>query len=141
VQASVRLPGQTQSLNIQKLTEPFLYLAGTYDIEVQTFPRTFIRGYTIKPSQDNSITLPGPGVLNLTMGVRGIGSLYKINPDGSQEWVCNFPGNITSFVSAIQPGEYKFVFRAQSANGSKFTEIKKFSIRTGSTETIKLYGR
>ncbi len=140
-QVSIRLPGKTQSLNIQKLSEPFMYLAGTYDIEVQTFPRTFIRGFTIKPSQDNSITLPGPGVLNLSMGVRGIGSLYKIDADGSQEWVCNFPANITSFVSAIQPGEYKFVFRAQTAKGSKYTEIKKFTIQTGSTETIKLYGR
>ena len=138
---SVRMPGQTQSLNIQNFAEPFLYLAGTYDIEINTFPRTFIKGYAIKPSQNNPISLPGPGVLNLSMGVKGIGSLYRINNDGSQEWVYNFPANITSFVTAIQPGDYKFVFRAQTAKGSKFTEIKKFTIKTGSTETIKLYGR
>lgn len=137
----VSLPGQSGSINVQSLTESFLYLAGTYDIELHTFPVTFIKGFTIKPSQVNQITLPGPGVLNLNMGVKGIGSLYRIASDGSEEWVYNFPSNITSFVTAIQPGDYKFVFRAQTAKGSKFTEVKRFSIKTGSTETIKLYGR
>ncbi len=141
VKVSVRLPNESASLNIQSFNEPFLYLAGTYDIEVHTFPRTFIKAFKIRPSQDNLISLPGPGVLNLSMGVRGIGSLYRVNQDGSQEWVYNFPTNITSFVTAIQPGDYKFVFRAQTAKGSKFTEIKRFTIKTGSTETIKLYGR
>lgn len=141
VRVSVRRNQDNESVNIQSFAEPFLYLAGTYDLEIGTFPKTFIRGYAILPSQDNLISLPGPGVLNLDMGVKGLGSLYRIKDDGSQEWVHNFPANITSFVSAIQPGEYKFVFRAQTAKGSKFTEVKKFTIKTGATETIKLYGR
>lgn len=141
IKVLVKKSNNTDILNIQNVPNQEKYLVGTYDLEVLTFPRTYFKGVTIEPDKLTSIALPPPGILNLRTGVIGIGSLYQIAEDGSQRWISNLNSNKTQETFAIQPGDYKVVFRATNAFGSKYTEIKKFTIKSGSTSTIKLFNK
>lgn len=127
-------------LNIQGINLKDQYLAGKYDIEILTLPKIKYSGVKIAPSELNKITIPNPGLLNLYANVTGYGSLYAINKNGQQKWIKNLDDSKTRYTVAIQPGEYKLVFRAKKAFGSKYTTIKKFSIKSGSTTNIKLIG-
>jgi len=86
------------------------------------------------------LEIPAPGVLNINTNVPGYGTLFSLNTDGTQTWLLNFSGK-TRETMGIQPGNYKLVFRAENAKGSKFTEISSFDIQSGSTKNINLFGQ
>ncbi len=133
----VRKPNGAEILNKQEFKETYQYLAGTYDLEIFTFPKTIITGYKILPGQNNNISLEKPGVVNFVFGARGFGSLYQWI-DSEQVWVHNFPYTTTQWTTAMQPGKYKLVYRADYAKGSKYTKVKEFTVTSGSTQTINV---
>ncbi len=114
------------------------YIVGDYDIEVLTLPsRTF--KVNIEQSGQKNITLPAPGLLNIYNNAAGFGSLYEIDNDGSQKWVKDLDSKESKSSLAIQPGNYKIVFRIEKAPGSKYTTIKNFTIKEGLSTTIRLF--
>lgn len=141
VKAIVRKSGSKEIVNILDIPATEKYLVGNYDIEVLTLPRKYYENVRINPNEATTIAIPAPGLLNVNASVRGIGSLYELNEQGQQRWIYNLPEDRTKVTMAVQPGNYQVVFRANSAMGSKFTEIKKFSITSGSTTNLKLFGR
>ena len=136
----VRKHQQRKILHIQDINTKENYLIGKYDLEILTLPKILLSGVEIQEEELNEIKIPNPGVMNLYANVRGFGSLYAINEDGKQSWVKNLDRDKTRFTMAIQPGDYKLVFRAQNAFGSKYTTIKRFTIKSGTTTNIKLIG-
>lgn len=141
VSALVRKSGRPETIHVQHLPEKEKYLVGNYDLEVLTLPRIYLKDVAIKPNEVTEINLPPPGVLNIISNVEGYGSLYRFNASGGQQWVCNIPEGRSRNALAVQPGSYQVVYRAKRAEGSKYTEIKKFTIKSGSTINIKLFGR
>lgn len=141
VKAIVRKAGSSAIVNILDVPGKEQYLVGNYDIEVLTLPRKHYANVQIDPNANTVINIPAPGLLNINASVRGIGSLYELNENGQQRWLFNLPEDRTRLTMAVQPGHYQMVFRANSALGSKYTEIKKFSITSGSTTNLKLFGR
>ncbi len=127
-------------INTQPVNIKDRYLAGKYDVEILTLPKIKIRGLEIVANETNNISIPNPGIINLYANVTGYGSLYSITEDGQQHWIKNLDEAKTRYTMAIQPGEYKLVFRAKNAFGSKYTTIKHFKIKSGSTTNIKLIG-
>ena len=140
VRALVRKAGQPDVINIQDLPAPEKYLAGSYDLEVLTFPKTHFTDVAVDPRETTELELPGPGVLNVDFVKEGIGSLYQLQENGFQRWIHDFVPGETRVTRAIQPGDYKLVFRAKDAFGSKFTEIKEFTVTTGATVKLKFSG-
>ena len=140
VRALVRRAGQSAIINVHALPAPEQYLAGTYDLEVLTFPKTLLPGVRVNPRETTELTLPGPGVLNVDFVKNGIGSLYQLDSSGAQRWVHDFVPGETRVTRAIQPGTYQLVFRARDAFGSKFTEVKNFTVKTGATVKLKFSG-
>jgi Ca-activated chloride channel homolog len=140
--AIVRRAGSMQTLNLQQVEESEKYLAGRYDLEVFTVPRTYRYGVEVKPGQMNSVQVESPGVLNI-LGTKfpGIGSLYKVHANGSQEWIMDLPEGNPRQSQALQPGNYRLVFRAFMAKGSKYTIIRDFTIKSGASATINLFGK
>ncbi len=139
VNVLVRPAGKGNLINIQPFAQPEKYLVGNYDLEVLTLPKTYFRNVQIKQSETTELSLPGPGLLNVNFVKGGIGSLYQRNQQGQQRWIMDFDTSQTRITTAIQPGKYKLVFRAQDAFGSKYTEAKEFEITTGSTANIKFF--
>ena len=139
VRALVRKAGKSDIINIHELPAPEKYLVGTYDLEVLTFPKIRLADVTVNPHETTEIELPGPGVLNIDFVKEGIGSLYQLEENGFQRWVHDFVPGETRITRAIQPGAYKLVFRAKDAFGSKFTEVKEFTVTTGATVKLKFF--
>ena len=114
------------------------YLVGDYDIEVLTLPSRKFK-VNIEQSKLAQITLPSPGLLNIYNNAAGFGSLYEVNDDGSQRWIKDLDNKATKSSLAIQPGNYKIVFRIEKAPGSKYTTVKNFTIREGLSTTVRLF--
>lgn len=140
-QAIVRQSGSYEILNIQKLNLSENYLVGKYDIEVLSLPRFTIKDVIISQSKNTIIEIPSPGKLIILDNFTGFGSLYKMKEDGSQEWIYNFENNNSKLTLTLMPGDYKMVFRAEKAFTSKFTDVQKFTIKSGSNIHIKLFSK
>jgi len=126
-----------KTLNIQKIGTTQKYLLGKYDLEILTLPRTYYDDVEINQSETTKIILRPPGVLNISESIIGYGSIYSIDKGGNQQWIYNLENSKTNL--AMQPGNYKIVFRAKGSFGSFSTDVKYFSIRSGLTSTVRLF--
>ena len=116
-------------------------LAGNYEVEALTLPRT-VRRITIKQGQEMAVTYDAPGTLNITTDLKGFGSIYQLNDDESQTWIYSLPDGGSSKINLpMQPGAYRLVFRTATSNGSKFTDVRNFSIRSGQTTSVAIFGK
>lgn len=141
VEVIIRKANDPSVLHVMEVPDRSKLLVGTYDLEILTTPKTIRREVRIRQGQQTNLELPAPGLLNLETGAKGISSIYQLNQQGQQRWVCNLAEENTRQTMPLQPGRYKLVYRSANANGSKFTEIREFSIRSGSTVSLKLFGR
>lgn len=138
LQSVVRLKGKTEIINTQQSNVTFRYLTGKYEVETLTVPRrTF--DVDIQPDKTKTILLPKPGVVNFNTISTGYGSLYEINDDGTQTWICNLNEFKSQFALNMLPGQYKIVFRVKQTSGSKYTGFKKFILRPGETLTVNVF--
>ncbi len=112
-------------------------LAGNYRVEVLTLPKRSF-DVTVAPRGNREIKLMQPGVVNFISTSKGIGSLYEVYKDGSQGWIMNLDPGLLRNIVAMQPGNYKVVFRSLEAKGSKYTDIKSFSVTPGASLKINL---
>jgi Ca-activated chloride channel family protein len=139
VTALIRQDKDPSILHTQAIESTEKYLMGTYDIELLTLPRINLQNVVLKQGDLLEIDIASPGRVNITYSSNGIGSLYAIDENGRQELIkrINPKGQKISF--GIQPGNYKYVFRSDKALGSKYTQIKTFSIQSGATANIRIY--
>ena len=139
VQAVVRAPGAAAT----GLALPFgarqKLLAGTYEVELLTMPRITQR-VTVRQGQTTAVTYAVPGTLNITNDLKGFGSIYRLNDDESQTWIYNLPETSSKVNLAMQPGAYRIVFRTANSQGSKFTDVRNFTIRSAQTSSVAIFG-
>lgn len=139
--AIVRQQGYSQTLNVQQFGNKHQYLAGNYDLEILTLPRTHIEDMELKQGQTKIITVPSPGQLAIPTALQGYGSIYTVDEDGRQRWVYNLPEENSKMALTLQPGKYRLVYRMKSAKSSKYTDVQDFTIRSGTTTTVKIFNR
>lgn len=139
--AIVRPHGVEQTLHVQQFGEQHKYLAGKYDLEVLTMPRIYLKEVELKQGQTNTITIPPAGQLAIPSQMKGYGSIYLLDENGGQRWLCSLPEENSKVTMALQPGNYRLVYRMKTAQASKFTDVKDFSIRSGATTTVKIFNR
>lgn len=137
-QAIIRRAKQPEVLQTQNGGESFRYLTGNYEVETLTLPRrTF--DIEVEPNKTKTIYLPSPGVVNINTISTGYGSLYEMQPDGTQQWVCNLNDLKPRFSLTLLPGRYKVVFRVKNASGSKYTGFKYFTLKSGETASVNVF--
>lgn len=139
--AIVKQSGQEGTINVQKAGNKEKYLVGTYDIEVLTLPRTNFQNVKIDQSKTYTIKIDQPGTLNIPENFPGYGSIYEIKSNGDHNWIFNLEDENSKTFLTLQPGNYKLVFRSSKSHGSEYTDVQKFTIRSGSTTTLKLFNR
>jgi len=132
----VRKSGQTKTLYAQNFGQKEKYLTGSYDLEILTLPRIYKKGIKITQSKTTSISIPQPGLLNLTMPAKGFGSIYVLE-NGKQKWVCNINNETTRQVIHLQPGNYRVIWRTAMAKKMNLAQIKEFKIISGRSVSIK----
>ncbi|HEX8349267.1 MAG TPA: hypothetical protein VF598_04850, partial [Hymenobacter sp.] len=140
VQAVVRAAGNPATV----LSLPFgtkqKLLAGNYEVELLTLPR-ITRRIKVQQGQETTVTYEAPGTLNIVTDLKGFGSIYRLNDDESQTWVYNLPEASSKINLPMQPGAYRLVFRSANATGSKFTDTRNFTIRSGQTSSVSMFGK
>ena len=141
LQVIVRESGKIQTLYVQTFGQSQKYLAGTYDLEILTRPRLYLRQVEIKQGQTTPVRVPPPGLLSIPNELQGYGSLYTLDEKGLQQWVYQLPEQNSKLSLPLQPGLYRLVYRVKNARGSRFTDVQNFEIRSGATTTIKLFNR
>ncbi len=139
VEALIRQAGKSEIIHVQNIKNTEKYLMGSYDVEMLTLPRIMIKNIQIEQGKVKNITVPAPGRVNLRYGSKGLGSLYEMDEFGRQRWIKNIDPRGGEISFGIQPGRYKFVFRSDRAMGSKYTQIKEFTIKSGATANIRIY--
>lgn len=115
-------------------------LAGNYEVDILTLPRT-TRRIVIRQGQELAVTYAAPGTLNITSDLKGYGSIYRLNDDESQTWIYALPEGSSKINLAMQPGAYRLVFRTKTSTGSKFTDVRNFTIRSGQTSSVAIFGK
>ena len=141
VTAIIRKNGSPQTLAWTTYGTTQKLLAGKYDIELLTLPRYYLNDVVVKQGETKIVTYPMPGLLNITSELQGYGSIYTIDSEASQKWIYNLPESNSKVNLPLLPGKYRLVYRAKSARASKFTETKDFTITSGKTTTVKLFGQ
>lgn len=140
VQAVVRAAGNPATVVSLPFGSRQKLLGGNYEVEVLTLPRQ-IQRITIKQGQETTATYAAPGMLNIITDLAGYGSLYQLNDDESQTWIYNLPETSSKVNLPMQPGVYRLVFRTKNATGSQFTDVRNFTIRSGQTTSVSMFGK
>jgi Ca-activated chloride channel family protein len=134
----VRVKGKMELLNLQKSGEPYRYLTGDYQIETLTLPKRSFE-VSLEPDKVKTVTIPQPGLVNINTLSPGYGSLFEIQENGESNWVCNLDENISMHSYNLLPGRYKISFRVKQAGGSKYTAIKNFEVKAGTTLNLSMF--
>lgn len=135
--AIVRQHGSMKTANLQDFNTKKRYLTGAYDIEILSTPRIYLENISIKQSQTFTIEIPGPGMLQLTVGREVVAGVYRI-ANNKVEWVCDIdPAKMTQ-VLIMQPGEYKIIGRYKAETRTVYTFEKPFKINTGTAVNLSL---
>jgi len=134
----VRKHGDMTTLNMQKINVEERYLKGKYDIEIPVLPRIFVEGLNIKQSTTTNVALPDPGVVTLLMSNPGYGSIY-VKRGKELEWIYNINSDLKHETIELQPGSYQIVFRPKYAKRSFYTTVKKINVRSGASQSVKLF--
>lgn len=138
LQAILRKKDETATLTVMPFDESKKIIVGTYDLEILSLPRIYLKDVQISQSHTTTITISQPGILNLLRKVPGYGaicveennelkSIYTLNENNLQE-------NIV-----LQPGRYRVFFRPKSSKESIYTIEKQLKIESGSALNVLLY--
>jgi Ca-activated chloride channel family protein len=141
LQAVVRESGSNQTIYVQTFGRSQKYLEGLYDLEILTLPRIYLRQVAVKQGQITPIRIPPPGLLSIPSELQGFGTLYSVDEQGRQRWIYQLPEHNSKLSLPLQPGQYRLVYRIKAAQGSRFTDVQNFEIRSGATTTLKLFNR
>ena len=134
----VRREGSMETINIEDIDQPEKYITGTYNLEVLSLPRFYVKDVKITQSHTTTVEIPVPGIAVIQKSVRGYGSLY-LEKDGKLEWVYNFTDTGQPQESLVlMPGIYRAVFRSRYVDRSVFTVERSFEVKSGLTTNVKL---
>ena len=134
----IRKSGEMNTLNVQELNRQERYIVGTYDIEILTLPRISISNLQITQSNLKSISIPNAGMVKISTGEPGDGSIYLEEKAGLR-WVANLSSKETIQTYYLQPGNYRVEFRPKSKKESGYTVEKRFTLLPDDSRVVNMF--
>ena len=121
----------------QEVGETGQYLAGRYDVEVQTWPVTTLRGVEVRGNAATELSVPMPGMLVLSKP-KGIttGAIFRLR-DGQVEFATDLNPSTAGERLLLQPGQYELVLHPQNATKYDKVQTKRFVIESSQTTKIQ----
>ena len=137
VDVVVRRAGSGERVAAQEVGETGQYLAGRYDIEVQTLPITTLRGVEVRGNAATELSVPMPGMLVLSKP-KGIttGAIFRLR-DGQVEFATDLNPSTAGERLLLQPGQYELVLHPQSATKYDKVQTRRFVIESSQTTKIQ----
>jgi Ca-activated chloride channel family protein len=121
----------------QEVGETGQYLAGRYDVEVQTLPVTTLHGVEVRGNAATELSVPMPGMLVLSKP-KGIttGAIFRLR-DGQVEFATDLNPSTAGERLLLQPGQYELVLHPQSATKYDKVQTRRFVIESSQTTKIQ----
>lgn len=137
VDVIVRRAGSGDRVAAQEMGETGQYLAGRYDVEVQTLPVTTLRGVEVRGNAATELSVPMPGMLVLSKP-KGIttGAIFRLR-DGQVEFATDLNPSTAGERLLLQPGQYEVVLHPQNATKYDKVQTKRFVIESSQTTKIQ----
>ena len=137
VDVVVRRAGSGERVAAQAVGETGQYLAGRYDVEVQTLPVTTLRGVEVRGNAATELSVPMPGMLILSKP-KGIttGAIFRLR-DGQVEFATDLNPSTAGERLLLQPGQYELVLHPQNATKYNKVQTKRFVIESSQTTKIQ----
>ena len=130
--------GSNHMIHRQLLGERCNYLAGTYDIMLLSVPPLRIEGITIAASSATELTIPTPGMANITKPKTiSTGAIFELK-EGILSHVCDLNPNKINERILLMPGQYELVIKPQNTTSYEAVRTKRFQIETGQTTNVNL---
>jgi Ca-activated chloride channel homolog len=134
----IRKSGDHETLVRQKIFSRTRYITGTYDLEIPTLPPSIIKGVEIRQSGTTTVTLPQPGIITLLSSPQGVCDLFA-EEGGDIRWIYSVNTADKSTPLTLLPGNYRVVYRPVYARESVFTVIRKFTIESGRSSSLRIF--
>ena len=137
VDVIVRRAGSGDRVAAQEMGETGQYLAGRYDVEVQTLPVTTLRGVEVRGGAATELSVPMPGMLVLSKP-KGIttGAIFRLR-DGQVGFATDLNPSTAGERLLLQPGQYELVLHPQNATKYDKVQTKRFVIESSQTTKIQ----
>ena len=137
VDVIVRSAAGGERVAAQEVGETGQYLAGRYDVEVQTLPVTTLRGIEVRGGAVTELSVPMPGMLVLGKP-KGIttGAIFRLR-DGQVEFATDLNPSTAGERLLLQPGQYELVIHPQNATKYDKVLTKRFVIESSQTTKIQ----
>lgn len=137
VDVIVRRAGSGERVAAQEVGETGQYLAGRYDVEVQTLPVTTLRGVEVRGNAATELSVPMPGMLILSKP-KGIttGAIFRLR-DGQVEFATDLNPSTAGERLLLQPGQYELVLHPQNATKYNKVQTRRFVIESSQTTKIQ----
>ncbi len=137
VDVVVRRAGSGERVAAQEVGENGQYLAGRYDIEVQTLPITTLRGVEVRGNAATELSVPMPGMLVLSKP-KGIttGAIFRLR-DGQMEFATDLNPSTAGERLLLQPGQYELVLHPQNTTKYDKVQTRRFVIESSQTTKIQ----
>ena len=148
VDVIIRRSDNGERVAAQTIGETGQYLAGRYDVEVQTLPVTTLRGVEVRSDAVTELSVPMPGMLVLSKP-KGIttGAIFRLRTyneftpygralDGQVEFVTDLNPSTAGERLLLQPGQYEVVLHPQNATKYDKVQSKRFVIESSQTTKI-----
>ena len=141
VDVIVRRAGSGDRVAAQEMGETGQYLAGRYDVEVQTLPVTTLRGVEVRGGAATELSVPMPGMLILSKP-KGIttGAIFRLR-DGQVDFATDLNPSTAGERLLLQPGQYEVVLHPQNATKYDKVQTKRFVIESSQTTKITFVNR
>ena len=137
IKCLVHLPGSIETIHVQNMNSLEKYLCGTYNLEVLTLPRTFIKGVKIEQSKTTDVLIPSPGILTINKGFEAYGGIFTVE-EGRMKKIYELHVKDRQETIALQPGHYRIVYRSKFARTIHTSVDKEFDIASGGSLSLKL---
>ena len=136
VDVIVRRAGSGERVAAQEVGETGQYLAGRYDVEVQTLPVTTLRGVEVRGNAATELSVPMPGMLVLSKP-KGIttGAIFRLR-DGQVDFATDLNPSTAGERLLLQPGQYEVVLHPQNTTKYDKVQTKRFVIESSQTTKI-----
>jgi Ca-activated chloride channel family protein len=137
VDVIVRRAGSGERVAAQEVGETGQYLAGRYDVEVQTLPVTTLRGVEVRGNAATELSVPMPGMLVLSKP-KGIttGAIFRLR-NGQVEFATDLNPSTAGERLLLQPGQYELVLHHHNATKYDKVQTKRFVIESSQTTKIQ----
>lgn len=135
--AIIRRHNSMNTVHTQSFNSTQDYLTGSYDLEILTLPRIYQQGVRIDQSTTTTVAIPSPGTVTIQTIAPGPGGIYVMRGD-ELEWVTDLDPANTRQTFSLQPGNYKVIFRVESARLTAYSKTQSFNVISGNSTIVKI---